>query len=171
MDMYKIKKILESAELYKPYNSKPAGESVVKKTLKEDDMPADSSDSPGVSGMEDSKHKNNVIDEDDEENDIFTADELAEGFNSFDEDDEDDDYEDDDESRSDQIKLLDIMDKVGYLIREANNILKSNPEYYSAYSRAKSYWIPNILGSLDGRATMTSMKDTIDEISRRNGDD
>lgn len=81
--------------------------------------------------------------------------------------DEPEDYDDEDEFASSTTsgQLEEIMYKIEQLVQNAKALIQSNQEYRSAYSRARSYWIPTILGCLDGNATMYSMQSTIEEIA------
>lgn len=56
----------------------------------------------------------------------------------------------------------DIMEQINGLVDEALALIPDNEP--GAKSRAKAYWAPTIKGCVDGRTTMTSMGDTMEEI-------
>lgn len=64
-------------------------------------------------------------------------------------------------------RLNEIKNEIESLVLEAKSILRGTP----VYRRAEAYWIPNILESLDGRATMVSMQDTINELEEEEEDE
>lgn len=68
-------------------------------------------------------------------------------------------------------RLTEIRDEIESLISEAKEIIRTAAGRQSLIdTRANAYWIPNIEGSLEGRATMVSMQDTIEELEASEDD-
>ena len=60
-------------------------------------------------------------------------------------------------------RLREIQGEVDGLVNEADRLIHEEGSEM-AYSRAKSYWIAHILGALEGRGSMVTAQDSINEL-------
>ena len=72
-------------------------------------------------------------------------------------------------------ELMQVAEQIEELVEEAESILRElGPEARAAVSRAKAYWIPQILGTIALNSTSTSMHsmaDTIEELKQFSGEE
>ena len=70
-------------------------------------------------------------------------------------------------TNEDLLRFEEIMTEIEVLADEALQLIDSES---MIHRRAASYWHPTIIGCVHGRATMTPMQETLDELKQELGE-